>query len=88
MSSRPILTLGFRADLSPDADFDRIIKPLLEREPLELDDAEEMDLDDEIDEMKEEREEASRAAREKKADAESIKEEKEPALQEAKEKKE
>lgn len=40
------------------ADFDRIIKPLLEREPLELDDAEEMELDDEIAEMRSEREEA------------------------------
>lgn len=39
-------------------DFDRIIKPLLEREPLELDDAEEMELDDEIAEMRSEREEA------------------------------
>lgn len=42
-------------------DFDRIIKPLLEREPLELDDAEEMELDDEIAEMKSERDEALKA---------------------------
>ena len=32
--------------------FERIIKPLLEREPLELDDAADMDLDDEISEIK------------------------------------
>lgn len=39
-------------------DFERLIKPLLEREPLELDDADEMELDDEIDEIRSEREEA------------------------------
>lgn len=33
-------------------DFERIIKPLLEREPLELDDAGDMDLDEEIAEIK------------------------------------
>ncbi|KAL8276254.1 hypothetical protein RQP46_011328 [Phenoliferia psychrophenolica] len=38
--------------------FDRIIKPLLEREPLELDDAADMDLDDEISEIKQDREDA------------------------------
>ncbi|GAA6009547.1 hypothetical protein JCM10207_003821 [Rhodosporidiobolus poonsookiae] len=39
--------------------FDRLIKPLIEREPLELgDDADEMDLDDEIAELRAEREEA------------------------------
>jgi hypothetical protein len=44
-------------------DFDRIIKPLLEREPLALDDAEEIELDDEIAEMKSERDEAAKEAR-------------------------
>ena len=39
--------------------FDRIIKPLLEREPLELDDADSIDLDEEIKEIREEREEAA-----------------------------
>ncbi|ORY83524.1 acyl-CoA dehydrogenase/oxidase C-terminal [Leucosporidium creatinivorum] len=43
--------------------FDRIIKPLLEREPLELDDAEEMELDEEIAEMKSERDEAIKEAK-------------------------
>lgn len=38
--------------LNPEPDFERIIKPLLEREPLELDDAADMDLDDEISEIK------------------------------------
>lgn len=37
---------------TPEPDFERIIKPLLEREPLELDDAADMDLDDEISEIK------------------------------------
>jgi len=41
--------------------FDRLIKPLLERESLELDDADEMSLDDEIAEIKEEREGAKAA---------------------------
>lgn len=39
--------------------FDRLIKPLLEREALELDDAESMDLDEEINEIRTEREEAA-----------------------------
>lgn len=43
-------------------DFDRLIKPLLEREPLEMDDADEMALDDEIQEIKEDREEAAAEA--------------------------
>lgn len=38
------------------ADFDRIIKPLLEREPLDLDDAADMMIDEEIDEIRAERE--------------------------------
>lgn len=38
--------------------FDRLIKPLLERESLELDDAGEMELDEEIGEIGREREEA------------------------------
>lgn len=41
--------------------FDSIIKPLLEREPLELDDADDMDLDEEIGEIRAEREEAKAA---------------------------
>ncbi len=41
--------------------FDRLIKPLLERESLELDDADEMQLDDEIDEIRADREEAKAA---------------------------
>lgn len=39
-------------------DFDRIIKPLLERDALVLDDAGDMELDDEIAEIKSDREEA------------------------------
>ncbi|GAA5960703.1 hypothetical protein JCM21900_000508 [Sporobolomyces salmonicolor] len=43
--------------------FDRIIKPLIEREPLELgDDADAMDLDDEIGEIQAERDEAGQQA--------------------------
>lgn len=41
------------------ADFDRIIKPLLEREPLVLDDVDDIDIDSEIAEIKEEQEEAA-----------------------------
>lgn len=40
------------------SDFERIIKPLLEREALLLDDTEEMDLDTELEEIRAEREEA------------------------------
>lgn len=47
-----------------NADFDRIIKPLLEREPLELDDADDMELDEEIGEIKQEREDAKAEAAE------------------------
>ncbi|GAA5898215.1 hypothetical protein JCM6882_000105 [Rhodosporidiobolus microsporus] len=43
--------------------FDRIIKPFIEREPLELgDDADSMDLDDEIGELRAEQKEAAEAA--------------------------
>lgn len=49
-------------------DFDRLIKPLLEREALQLDDAGEMELDDEIEEIKADREEAkAEAVKNKKA---------------------
>lgn len=41
--------------------FETLIKPLLEREPLELDDADEMGLDDEIAEIRQERDEARAA---------------------------
>lgn len=43
---------------TPSSDFDRLIKPLLEREALSLDDADEMELDDEIAEIKQDREDA------------------------------
>ncbi|KAK4051733.1 fatty-acyl coenzyme A oxidase [Microbotryomycetes sp. JL221] len=46
--------------------FERVIKPLLEREPLELDDAEDMSLDDEIQEIQDERDEARKEAEEAK----------------------
>ncbi|SCV73902.1 BQ2448_6332 [Microbotryum intermedium] len=42
--------------------FERIIKPLLEREPLEIVDADDVGLDEEIDEIREEREEAKKEA--------------------------
>ncbi|SDA01441.1 BZ3500_MvSof-1268-A1-R1_Chr10-1g02669 [Microbotryum saponariae] len=42
--------------------FERIIKPLIEREPLEIVDADDVGLDEEIDEIREEREEAKKEA--------------------------
>jgi len=53
------------ADPSLLPDFERIIKPLIEREPLELgDDAESMDLDEEIEEIIDEKEEELKEKRE------------------------
>lgn len=62
-------------------DFERIIKPLIEREPLELgDDAESMDLDEEIGEIMEEKEEEAKQKRDEgpkdgEAKVETVKEE-------------
>ncbi|GAA5860517.1 hypothetical protein JCM8547_000328 [Rhodosporidiobolus lusitaniae] len=49
--------------------FDRLIKPLIEREPLELgDDVDEMDLDEEIAELRAEREEGAKEDEERKTE--------------------
>lgn len=54
----PLSTRRLPTNVPRPSDFDRLIKPLLEREALDLDDAGEMELDDEIAEIKQDREDA------------------------------